>query len=80
MSEKESAPIPISWVSREDLAWSRPDVAEQINQMSDTDLDAIAEKIGDALQETYWLAMGIVLDDFFGPEADKTDTRQIPLL
>lgn len=68
MTEQEPSHIPISWVSHVDLEHSRPELVESIGQLSDEDLQFISKKIGDALQETYWLAMGVVLDDFFHTE------------
>jgi hypothetical protein len=62
MKEQES--IPIIWVSREDLIHCRPDLQEQLEAMEDSDFEYIAEKIGDALQETYWLVMDTLLSTY----------------
>jgi hypothetical protein len=62
MSEQQ--PIPTNWVSREDLIYCRPDDKDRLAALGDSDVEYIAGKIGDALQETYWLAMGIVLSDY----------------
>ena len=70
---KERSPIPICWVSREDLAHCRPDLRGQIEALNDGDVDYIGEKIGDALQDTYWLAMEIVLAGFF--QEDESAAR-----
>jgi hypothetical protein len=65
---KEQAPIPTNWVSRDDLIYSHPDRKEQIEALEDSDIEYIAGKVGDALQETYWLAMDIVLSTYFEQE------------
>ncbi len=61
---RPETPIPVSWVSVDDLLRCRPELAAQIDTLSEADMDRIAKKVGDALQETYWLALGIVLDEF----------------
>ena len=62
--------IPISWVSTHDLINCRPEHTKQINALTQADVEYIAEKVGDALQDTYRLAMEIILDDFFN-ESEK---------
>jgi len=66
--QQPGSPIPISWVSIDDLIRCRPELSEQIKTLPAEEIEYIAEKVGDALQETYWLAMGIVLDDFLSKE------------
>jgi hypothetical protein len=61
--------VPISWVSRRDLLHSHPEREQQIEALTNDEIEYIAEKVGDALQETYWQALGIVLGEYFG-EAD----------
>jgi len=61
-------PIPTNWVAKEDLVYCRPDLAEQIKALDESEVKHIADKIGDALQDTYWLAMGIILDEYLGNE------------
>ena len=65
MPENEPHYVPISWLSREDVAHCRPEQAERIHKLDEGELEYIGEKLGDALQETYWLALEIILDDFF---------------
>ena len=57
-------PIPICWVSRDDLIHCQPKLVKEIKALSPADVECIADKVGDALQEDYWLAMEIVLNDF----------------
>jgi hypothetical protein len=66
MTERE--PIPISWVSKDDLINCRPDLQERLEALDVADVDYIAEKVGDCLQETYRLAMEIVLSEYFGED------------
>jgi hypothetical protein len=65
----ERQPIPISWVCKDDLLRLRPDLSEQIHALSDAEVEYIAEKVGDALQETYWQAMDIVLTEYWRGDA-----------
>jgi hypothetical protein len=62
MSEQQ--PLPTNWVSREDLIYCRPNDKDRLEALDDSEVEHIAEKIGDELQETYWLAIGIVLADY----------------
>jgi hypothetical protein len=55
-------PIPVSWLTREDLLHARPDLKDKIAALGSADLARLADKVSDALQETYLLALGIVLD------------------
>ncbi len=68
MGKATSEFVPISWVSKQDLLLCRPDLKEQVEALDGGDVGIIADKIGDALQETYWLAMNIVLADYLGVE------------
>jgi hypothetical protein len=69
----EREPIPISWVCKEDFIRCRPDLSEQIQDLDAAEIEYMAEKIGDALQETYWLAMQIVLLDCLGMAEEDLD-------
>jgi len=68
MVEQKWAFFPISWVGKQDLLNCRPDLAQQIGSLNDAEVEHIGGKIGDALQETYKLAMGIALTHYFGIE------------
>ena len=74
----DDQPIPTNWVAKEDLVYCRPDLAEQIKALDESEVTHIADKIGDALQDTYWLAMGIILDEYLGSEDtdDKDDEEE----
>ena len=64
--ERKPASIPISWVSKEDLLACRPDLSGRIQALDEAEVDYIAHKVGDALQDTYWLALNVVLADYLG--------------
>lgn len=65
MASAEPAPIPVCWVSRDDLLWSQPELAQRIGALTEDEVETIAEKIGDALHETYWLALRIAVEGYF---------------
>jgi hypothetical protein len=75
--------VPTNWVHKDDLAYCRPVLAEKIKALDTSAVTYIAGKIGDALQETYWMAMGIILDDYLGSgdslgdEDDEEDDEQL---
>ncbi len=62
--------FPVSSLSKEDLLFARPDLKDEIATLSPSDMQRLAEKVGDALQDTYWDVVGIVLDRHF-PERDE---------
>ena len=61
----QNNPIPISWLCKDDLINCRPDLASQIEAIPQQDVAYIADKVGDSLQDTYWLAVSIILNSFF---------------
>ena len=64
-------PCPIAWVSREDLVNCCPELKEQIKSLDNSDIANIAYKVGDALQESYWMALEIILTGYLGIENNK---------
>ena len=70
--------VPTNWVAKEDLLSIRPDLASQIGMLDDNDLAEIADKVGDALSESYWIALPIILASYLGvPELDD-DVDDMP--
>jgi len=67
--------IPVCSLSKEDLLSARPDLEDIIAAMTIAEVDRLADKLSDALMETYWMALDIILDDEFGemPEIDDDD-------
>lgn len=61
-------PIPVSWVGKEDLLNARPDFKDKIAALGPNELVQLANKVGDGLQDTYRLVVGIVLDSYFAEE------------
>jgi len=66
MSGTPDRHIAICWVSRQDFRNCRPDLRDRINALDETDMQYIADRIGDALQDTYWLAMSVMLSQYLG--------------
>ena len=62
--DRDTETFPIAWVSREDLLHCCPEFAEQIQALDPSEIDHIGSKVGDRLQETYWMALEIVLSDY----------------
>jgi hypothetical protein len=76
--------FPTNSVAREDLLYCRPDFKREIEALSDTEIERIANEVGDCLQEDYWTALGIVLDDYLqvdndGSEDNVNETNDPPL-
>ena len=70
---KRPEPFPINWVGKEDLIKCCPELEEQIQLLDASDIANIASKVGDALQESYWMALKIVLLAYLGAENINTD-------
>ncbi len=68
--------VPTNWVHKDDLVYCRPDLAAQITALDTSGVKYIAGKIGDALQETYWMAMGIILDDYLSSGDTLSDEEE----
>ena len=64
-------PYSIAWVSREDLVNCCPELKKQIKSLDNSDIANIADKVGDALQESYWMALEIILTDYLCIENNK---------
>jgi hypothetical protein len=78
-ADEPDIPIPVSWIAKEDLRSVRPELADQIKTLSAAQMAYIADKVGDALQDTYWIAVEIVLDRYFADtEADISEQPTDP--
>jgi hypothetical protein len=64
MKEQYTA-YPTNWVSKNDLLLARPDLAEQIQNLSDANMHTIAKMIGDAAAETHNVAIEELLASYF---------------
>ena len=80
MAEREQESIypqepeyPVIMLTKEDLVYLRPDQELQIAELSDMDMARIADRLGSALSDTRWDALGTILDGFLpipGPVDD----------
>ena len=61
MPHHEPDPIPIGWVSKNDLLACRSDLSDRITALSEAQMAIIANEIGDALQDTFQIALEIAL-------------------
>ena len=78
MDERESISVedmsfPVASLTYEDLLSSRPDLVETLASLTPSQINRIAEKLGDALQESYWMALGIILTEQFGLAGDNEE-------
>jgi hypothetical protein len=70
---KREKPIPVAHVSREDLMYVLPELADQINMLDDGAIHEIASRVSDALQETHHLTMRVIAQAYFGIDTDDTE-------
>ncbi len=56
--------IPVAWISKEDLLAVAPNHSGAIEELSDTDIDEIASKVSDALQDFHHEIMTIILSEY----------------
>lgn len=74
MIEGEPLSFPTNSVAKEDLLFCRPDLEPEIERLADSDVERIANRVGEAIQEAYWMALGIMLDDYLQvPEETDSD-------
>lgn len=66
--EEREASIPVLSLGREDLLYCRPELKGQIEALTQEDVARIADKVGDALQDAYWMAVETVLDLYLGKQ------------
>ncbi len=68
----EPAFHPIAWVGKADLLACHPEMEPQILALNDAEVAYIGKKIGDALQETYHLALATILAAYLDATLDTT--------
>ncbi len=68
MTEGEPNSYPTNSIAKEDLLFCRPNWEVEIEALADSDVERIANKVGEAIQEAYWMALGIVLADYLHVE------------
>lgn len=68
VSQSEEEAVPIVWFTRSDLVKRRPDLATVIHKLGDHEVEFIASKVGEALEEFYWIQVNVVLSLFLDHE------------
>ncbi len=63
-------PIPTNWITKADLIATRPQLVEKIRRLEVEDMQTIATKVGDAQTETYWIALGVILDEYLKEDGE----------
>lgn len=53
--------IPILWLNRSDLIQRRPDLAAIIQKLGEHEIEFIAKKVGETIEEFYWIQLNVVL-------------------
>jgi len=81
MRERENQAYATNWVSKNDLYTARPDLHYEIDNLDESDMEAIAKGVGDAMAETHDLAIENFLTDYLSllssdSNSDKAD--QLP--
>jgi len=66
-------PVPVLELSREDVLYSKPDLEERVGPLDEATIGYLAGKLGDALQEDYWLALGIVIEAYLRAAGKEDD-------
>lgn len=69
--------IPVKYVTAKDVRWCIEDhLPGKALELEEGDLEYIADKLGDALSETYWRALTVILESMIeekeGEEADES--------
>ena len=60
-----SQPFEVNSICREDLTEYL--TKKEIAQLDDGQMRYIASKLGDALQDTYWISLEVIIDDLIKP-------------
>jgi len=66
--------LPINWITRESLALCRSDLAEHIELLDESEMQELANAIGDAQEQFYQMTVSTVLSQHFGiaePDEDN---------
>ncbi len=77
-SESKQEDIPILWLNRSDLIKRRPDLAAVIQKLGEHEVDFIASKVGEALEEFFWIQLNVVLSLYLDPDLQLRLRVQVP--
>ncbi len=80
LAPPEPAFYPIAWIGKADLLTCHPDMEAHILALNDAEVAYIGKKVGDALQETYHLALATILTAYLDVSSDTTPDISNPLL
>lgn len=72
MQEREPTSFPTNHISREDLTSVDPTRKAAIDALTESDMGAIANEIGEAVNDMFWTAAAIVLDRHLAPTSDPS--------
>jgi len=64
MAERESQSFPTNHISREDLVSITPTRKIAIDAFTDEQMEQIANEIGEAISDVFWVAVAVVLDRY----------------
>ena len=70
MPEREPKFYPVTHIGVEDVLSVRPDLVARLQALTDDEMSSIANDVGEALMDTYWIALETVLDLRL-PKSDK---------
>ena len=73
MTERTPGCFATNWVCQEDLLSCRPDLQARIRVLEESDIERIANKVGEALQENYWIALDTILEDYLHMSEESGD-------
>ncbi|MBZ0285025.1 MAG: hypothetical protein K8L97_30095 [Anaerolineae bacterium] len=66
--EPKDEDIPIMWLNRSDLIQRRPDLVAVIQKLGEHEIQFLASKVGEALEEFYWIQLNVILSLFLDHE------------
>jgi hypothetical protein len=62
MPEREPKFYPVTHIGIEDVLSVRPDLVSRLQALTDGEMETIANDVGEAMMETYWIALETVLE------------------
>jgi len=78
LERHEDKSYPTNSISKEDLIYSRPDLEDKIEALSDDKMRGIADRVGEIIKDEYWAAVHSVLDRAFDLNEEEMDEDEEP--